>query len=146
MTDLETKIAKLVQENQCQIQNAEAVKIGLESKHKESEKCLQQELSEVQSVVNALNRDLDETKRQQEKDRNQSRNLENGLKAQIEKFEAEKRLGKLLGSVVSSRSVVISWFPANGVFSVTIGGRSTYQLRYLRVSCLIQSYTPTLTN
>ena len=91
MTDLETKIAKLVQENQCQIQNAEAVKIGLESKHKESEKCLQQELSEVQSAVNALNRDLDETKRQQEKDRNQSRNLENGLKAQIEKFEAEKR-------------------------------------------------------
>ena len=91
MTDLETKIAKLVQENQCQIQNAEAVKIGLESKHKEQEKCLQQELSEVQSVVNALNRDLDETKRQQEKDRNQSRNLENGLKAQIEKYEAEKR-------------------------------------------------------
>ena len=67
------------------------MKIGLESKHKEQEKCLQQELSEVQSVVNALNRDLDETKRQQEKDRNQSRNLENGLKAQIEKFEAEKR-------------------------------------------------------
>ena len=91
MTDLETKIAKLVQENQCQIQNAEAVKIGLESKHKEQEKCLQQELSEVQSVVNALNRDLDESKKQLEKDRNQSRNLENGLKAQIEKFEAEKR-------------------------------------------------------
>ena len=91
MTDLETKIAKLVQENQCQIQNAEAVKTGLESKHKEQEKCLQQELSEVQSVVNALNKDLEESKRQQEKDRNQSRNLENGLKAQIEKFEAEKR-------------------------------------------------------
>ena len=91
MSDLETKIAKLVQENQCQIQNAEAVKSGLETKHKEQEKCLQQELSEVQSVVNALNRDLDDSKRQQEKDRNQSRNLENGLKAQIEKFEAEKR-------------------------------------------------------
>ena len=91
MTDLETKIAKLVQENQCQIQNAEAVKSGLESKHKEQEKCLQQELSEAQTAVNALNRDLDESKRQQEKDRNQARNLENGLKAQIEKFEVEKR-------------------------------------------------------
>ena len=91
MTDLETKIAKLVQENQCQIQNAEAVKSGLELKHKEQEKCLQQELSETQAVVNALNRDLDESKKQLEKDRNQSRNLENGLKAQIEKFEAEKR-------------------------------------------------------
>ena len=44
---METKIAKLSQDNQCQVQNAEAVKKGLEAKLKEQEKELREKLQKL---------------------------------------------------------------------------------------------------
>ena len=61
---METKIAKLSQDNQCHVQNAEAVKKGLEAKLKQQEKDLKGEASEAQSLVNSLSKEIEETKKQ----------------------------------------------------------------------------------
>ena len=93
---METKIAKLSQDNQCQVQNAEAVKKGLEAKLKEQEKELKGEAAEAQSLVNSLSKEIDETKKQLSQEKTAALQNENQLKTAVEKLELEKRYFKHL--------------------------------------------------
>ena len=58
---------------------------------KEQEKDLRFELSESNNFVSSLNKDLEELKKQQEKERTMARNSENSLKTEIERLESDKR-------------------------------------------------------
>ena len=58
---------------------------------KEQEKDLRLELSESNNFVSSLNKDLEEFKKQQEKERTMARNSENSLKTEIERLESDKR-------------------------------------------------------
>ena len=58
---------------------------------KEQEKDLRLELWESNNFVSSLNKDLEELKKQQEKERTMARNSENSLKTEIERLESDKR-------------------------------------------------------
>ena len=110
------------------MQNAEAVKKGLEAKLKEQEKELKGEAAEAQSLVNSLSKEIDETKKQLSQEKTAALQSENQLKTAVEKLELEKRYFKHLTQLymwiffiifTSSslfHSMVMSWFPANGGF------------------------------
>ena len=93
IAELETKITKLSQDNQCHVQNSEAVKKGLEAKLKEQEKELKSEANEAQNLVNSLSKEVEENKKLMAQDKTAALQKENQLKTQVEKLEAEKRQG-----------------------------------------------------
>ena len=102
VAELETKITKLSQDNQCHVQNSEAVKKGLEAKLKEQEKELKSEANEAQKMVNALSKEVEENKKLLAQDKTAALQKENQLKTQVEKLEAEKRyIPKIISSIIS---------------------------------------------
>ena len=114
---METKIAKLSQDNQCQVQNAEAVKKGLEAKLKKQEKELKGEAAEAQSLVNLLSKEIDETKKQLSQEKTAALQNENQLKTAVEKLELEKRYFKHLTQLyipIFYHFHIIFTFPLHG--------------------------------
>lgn len=102
VAELETKITKLSQDNQCHVQNSEAVKNGLEAKLKEQEKELKSEANEAQKMVNVLSKEVEENKKLLAQDKTVALQKENQLKTQVEKLEAEKRyMPKIISSIIS---------------------------------------------
>ena len=89
--DLESKLSKLVQDNQCHIQNAEAVKKGLEAKLKDQEKELKAEAADCQAQVNGLSKELDEVRKLLTQEKTAALQQQNQLKTQVEKAEIDKR-------------------------------------------------------
>ena len=105
IAELETKITKLSQDNQCHVQNSEAVKKGLEAKLKEQEKELKSEANEAQNLVNSLSKEVEENKKLMAQEKTAALQKENQLKTQVEKMEAEKRYGinyKLISNVFNT--------------------------------------------